>query len=207
MRKTHRVALNISNTSDETLMVRVQSVVNSMTNNANFPAPLPELDAVKTAVVAFEQALAAQRPGAKEDTARKNEARAALEHAFRMLGTLVDVKSNNDQIILLSSGFETRKSPTPYGRLEKPGALHVELTSKPGSVKITTTKVAGANSYFFQYALVPVTDESQWHTIGGTSRTRIIDNLEPGKQYAFRVGGVGADPTIVFSDEVMRFVA
>ena len=207
MKKTNRVAFNISGISDEALMVRVQSIANSMTNNANFPAPLPELDALKTVATAFEQALATQRPGAKEDTVRKNDARAAVEHALRMLGTWVEVKSNNDLAMLLSSGFEARKNPAPYGRLEKPESLHIELTSKPGSVKLTTTKVAGASTYFFQYALVPVADESQWHTVGSTSRTKVIDNLEVGKQYIFRVGGVGADATIVFSDEVMRFVA
>ena len=207
MRKKNRVALNINGLSDDALMGKVQSVISSMTNNPNFPAPLPELDALKTAVTNYEQALADQQPGSKEDTFHKNEARDAVEHAFRMLATLVEVKSNNDLGILLSSGFEARKSPSPYGRLEKPAYLRIELTSKPGSVKLTTAKVTGAMSYFFQYALVPVTDETQWHTVGSTSRTKIIDHLEPGKQYTFRVAGVGADPTIIYSDEVMRYVA
>jgi len=207
MKKINRVALNIRNLSDEALIVKVQSVVNTMTNNPNFPAPLPELDALTTAATVYQDALAGQQPGFKEDTFRKNEARAELEHAFRMLGTLVEVKCNNDLATLLSSGFDVRKTPVPYGRLEKPGALQIELTSKPGSVKLTTAKVAGASSYFFQYALVPVTDESQWRTVGSTARTRIIDNLEVGKPYTFRVCGVGADPTMVYSDEVIRFVA
>jgi hypothetical protein len=207
MKKTNRVAFNIKKLSDEALIVKVQSIVVAMTNNVNFPAPLPELDALKTAAAAYEDALVAQQPGAKEDTVRKNEARAALEHAFRMLGTWVEVKSNNDLVTLLSSGFEVRKTPTPYGRLEKPGSLQIQLTSKPGSVKVTTAPVAGARIYFFQYALVPVSDESQWRTVGSTARTKIIDNLEVGKQYIFRVCGVGADPILVYSDEVMRFVA
>jgi len=59
----------------------------------------------------------------------------------------------------------------------------------------------------FQYALSPVTDETQWKTLIGTLRSKTIDGLEAGKSYAFRVAGVGSDPTIVFSDTVSRIVA
>jgi hypothetical protein len=207
MKKSNRVALNISNISDDALVMKVQSILSNMDENPNFPPPFPELEALKTTAAAFEHALASQRPGSREDTVRKNNARAILEQAFRLLGTAVEVKSNNDLATMLSSGFETRKNPAPYGRLEKPASLQIELTSRPGSVKLTTAKVAGASSYLFQYALVPVTDEGQWHTVASTARTKVIDDLEPGKQYIFRVAGVGADPTMVVSDAVIRFVA
>lgn len=62
-------------------------------------------------------------------------------------------------------------------------------------------------SCMFQYALSPVTDETHWKTLTGTSRSKTIDGLQAGKSYDFRVAGVGSDPTIVYSDTVTRIVA
>jgi hypothetical protein len=59
----------------------------------------------------------------------------------------------------------------------------------------------------FQYAIAPVTDESQWKIITAATRSIIIDGLESGKQYTFRAGGIGTDPTIIFSDTFTRFIA
>jgi len=207
MKKSNRIALNINGIADDALIAKAQFIIATLTNNANFPAPLPELDAVKTADTNYEQASANQHPGSKEDTFHKNEARAALELALRLLATYVEVKSGNDMGILLSSGFDARKNPSPRGLLDKPASLEVEMTKKPGMVKLIAAKVPGASSYLFQYALAPVTGETSWHSVVSTSRTKMIENLEPGKQYVFRVGGVGADPTIMFSDDVTRFVS
>jgi hypothetical protein len=207
MKKSNRVALNIANLSDDALIAKAQFIIATMTDNANFPAPVAELDALKTAATNYEQASANQQPGSREDTFHKNEARTALELAFRLLATYVEVKSANDMGMLLSSGFDPRKTPTPRGLLDKPASLQIDGTKKSGMVKLIAAKVPGASSYLFQYAIAPVTDESQWRTIASTSRTKMIDNLVPGKQYTFRVSGVGADPTVVHSDEVMRYVA
>ncbi|AYB32503.1 fibronectin type III domain-containing protein [Chryseolinea soli] len=207
MKKIVRVALNMRLMNDEVLEVKIQSILRNMANNVNFPAPIPEVQALDVAFKAFQAALVAQRTGSKEDTARKNELRAALAVAYRNLGNVVDAKSNNDLSVLLSTGFDARKEPTRTGRLEKPDGLQVTPTTLPGSVKMSIGKVASATLYMFQYAPSPVTEESQWKTINSTTRTKTIDNLELGKQYAFRVAVAGSDPEVVHSDVVLRFVA
>jgi hypothetical protein len=207
MKRMIRVALNMYRLSDEALEVKVQSIIKNMTNNASFPALIPELDAVSQAFTAFQAALVAQRTGTKRETAVKNDLRAVLIEACRYLANVVDAKSKGDLGILLSSGFDARKEPTAAGRVEKPNGLQVTLTSLPGSVKVSIGKVAGAALFMFQYALAPVTGETEWKSISSTTRTKIIDNLEQGKQYAFRVGAAGPDPEVIYSDVVLRFVA
>jgi len=210
MKKINRVALYLNRHNDDALLVKIQSILKSMANNANFPAPIPELDALQKAFEAFEAALVAQRAtGSRLDTVHKNEMRAALEQAYRTLGNVVEIRSNNDLTVLVSSGFETGKTPVrkKKGRLEKPASLEVLVTNKPGSVEITVSKIEDANSYMFQYALAPVADESQWKTVTAATQSIVIDGLELGKQYTFRAGGIGADPTIIFSDTFTRFIA
>lgn len=207
MKKVVRVALKMYLLSDEALEVKVQSIVKSMTNNVNFPAPIPELDLVSQAFTAFQAALVAQRAGSKHDTALKNELRAALIKACRHLANVVEAKSNGDLSVVLSSGFDVWKEATPAGRVEKPANLKVVASTLPGSVKVSIDKVASATLYIFQYAQGPVTAETEWKSINSTARSKVIDNLEPGKQYAFRVGAAGADPDAIYSDVVLRFVA
>lgn len=207
MKKVVRVALKMYLLSDEALEVKVQSIVKSMTNNASFPAPIPELDAVSQAFTAFQAALVAQRTGSKRETALKNELRAELVTTCRHLANVVEAKGNGDLSVVLSSGFDVWKEATPAGRVEKPANLKVVASTLPGSVKVSIEKVASATLYIFQYAVGPVTEETEWKQINSTARTKIIDNLEPGKQYAFRVGAAGADPEVVHSDVVLRFVA
>src|SRR5882672_8154633 len=96
MKKIIRVALNMRLMNDEALEVKIQSILKSMSNNVNFPAPIPEVQALDVAFKAFQAALVAQRTGSREDTARKNELRAELALAYRNLGNVVDAKSNND---------------------------------------------------------------------------------------------------------------
>ncbi|AYB32375.1 fibronectin type III domain-containing protein [Chryseolinea soli] len=207
MKKVIRVALNMYRLSDEALEVKVQSIIKNMTNNASFPGSIPELDAVSQAFTAFQVALVAQRTGTKRETAIKNDLRAALIVACRHLANVVDAKSNNDLGILLSSGFDARKEPTAAGRIEKPGGLQVTVGNLPGTVKVSIGKVANAVLFVYQYAPAPVTDQTEWKTLNSTTRTKTIINLEPGKQYAFRVGAAGPDPEVIYSDVVLRFVA
>ena len=210
MKKVNRVALYLNRQNDEALEVKIQSILKSMTNNANFPSPIPELDALQTAFAAFQAALIARRTtGSRLDTTHKNEMRTALEQAYRTLGNVVEAKSNNDITLLVSSGFEIGKPPIRKNkeRLEKPSAIEVSVTDKPGSIRMSVSKIEGANSYMFQYAIAPVTDEAQWKIVTAATRSIIIDGLECGKQYTFRAGGIGTDPIIIFSDTFTRFIS
>lgn len=207
MTKIIKVVLRLRDMNDEAFEVKAQSIIQNMTDNAKFPAPIPELDTLKTAFAAFQAALVKQQSGSKADTASKNAARVTLEQAYRALAYIVEVKSNNDLAVLLTSGYDARKDSTPSGRLPKPEDLKVALTEKTGSVKLSVKKISNARGYMFQYALSPATDESQWKTVTGTSRSMTIDGLEPGKSYTFRVAGIGSDPNILFSDTVTRIVA
>jgi hypothetical protein len=210
MKTVHRVALYLNRQNDETFEVNIQSILKSMTNNPNFAGPLPELDDLQTAFKAYQDALVARRTtGSKLDTTHKNEMRAALEQTYRALAHVVEAKSKNDITVLVSSGFEIIKPAVRKnkGRLEKPSSLEVVGTGKPGSVKISVSKIEGANSYMYQYALAPVTDESQWKILTAATRSVIIDGLELGKPYLFRAGGIGSDTTIVYSDTFTRFIS
>ena len=85
-------------------------------------------------------------------------------------------------------------------------AWKTTLKTLNGSTKITLDKIKGASSYLFEYATAPLTAATNWIVKVGTTRTFIDEGLTSGQQYVYRVAGIGADPTIVYSDVVSKFV-
>ena len=125
---------------------------------------------------------------------------------MKQLGTYVQLNCKNDLAILLSSGFEAAKPKAPVGMLLKPENFKVENGPNSGSIKLSVDKIKGASSYRFESTVAPVTATTNWTVNVGTASKFVVDDLTSGQQYAFRVAGVGADPTIVYSDVVTRFV-
>lgn len=49
-------------------------------------------------------------------------------------------------------------------------------------------------------------ENPQWKVRPSTARTCLIEGLASGQQYAFRVAGIGAGSTLVYSDVITRYV-
>jgi len=203
---TLKVIVGFSRLRDDDVDTKAASIIKSMTGNTNYPTPVPALTAVQTALTIYEASLATAATGNPEKTAIKDQKRRDLEALLKQLGTYVQLNCKNDLGILLSSGFEASKPPAPYGILPKPENFKVENGPNAGTAKLSLDKIKGASSYRFEFVAAPVTDTTVWLVNVGTARNNIIDGLVSGNQYAFRVAAIGAEPTIVYSDVITRFV-
>lgn len=203
---TIKVVTGFSKLRDAELATRAQTIIDNMTGNENYPTPTPALADVSTALTAYRDALSQAESRTAEKIVIKNEKRNEMEMLLNALALYVQANCQNDLAILLSSGFRSRKPNSPIGTLVKPENLKVMNGPNPGSIKLSIDKVTGAGSYMFEYTTAPAGDEAQWISRGSTARTYIVHGLTSGKEYVFRVAGVGADPTLVYSDAVSRFV-
>ena len=201
-----KVLIGFSDFRDDDLDTKAAAIINGMTGNVNYPAPVPDLPTVQVALDEYEAALAAAKNGSVEATALKDQKRQKLELLLKQLGAYVQANCKNDLAILLGSGFSANKPNAPIGMLPKPINFKVENGPNSGTLKLSLDKITGANSYLFEFTPAPITATSSWAVKVGTARTYIIESLTSGQQYAFRVAGVGADPTIVYSDVITRFV-
>ncbi|MBK9193885.1 MAG: fibronectin type III domain-containing protein [Flavobacteriales bacterium] len=112
--------------------------------------------------------------------------------------------AQGDEPIILSSGFEARKPPTPIGPWQPPwpsGPL-------PGSIDLRWDPVKGAHWYRL---LVNSTDpdvEAQWTVLDEiTQASFAATGLDPAKHYWFRVCAVGPLGPGAFSDPAKGFSA
>jgi len=198
------VSFSNNNYSDAELLVKASDVIKGVTNNSNFPTPLPALDEVEAARVAFRDALAAANSGLHEAVAEKNEKRKVLEELLHDLAVYVNQTAKGDEKILLSSGFEMAKKAEAAGPLDAPENVQVHPAKSKGTVEVTCNRVAHANSYSIEYR--NLTTPNGTATAFATKPKVLITGLTSGNQYAFRVLAVGSDPQRNWSDEVNSFV-
>ena len=197
-----KVVTGFSKLKEDELDTATQTIINKMTGNPNFPTPQPPLAEVQTALSEFMTAMADFSAG-KGSVTIKDQKKTTLLDMVSKLATYVQLNSQDDEAIIESSGFSVRQPNKPARPLDKPG-LKVEPNG-PGQAKLTATP-NGADSYQFEYTLTPVTAQSFWTINASTKAKAVIGGLTSGKQYTFRVVGIGADPSRVYSDEISSFV-
>ena len=201
MRK-QRVATGFTGYAENALLIKSQSIVQKMTGNPIYPAPFPDLAEVDGMSVAYGLNLSAAP--SKANTLQKKENRIALIDLLNRLSMYVTV-TGNSLADYEKSGYSLTNIPQPVGVLGKAQ----NFTVKPfhaGGMKLSLNKIAGSDGYCFQYAQVVAGQPLAWESVQSTKTKITVQNLSSGSQYAFRVYGIGSNPTIVLSDQINSFV-
>jgi hypothetical protein len=201
--KKIRIVTGFMRFTQTKLLQKAQAILQGMTGNPNFPTPTPALTELSAANAAFATALA--NPKSAANTALKKQLRAVLITILNQLALYVQMNGNNDATILLSSGYSLSKTRQPFGVLAKASNFRA-LPLHNCMIKLSNKKIAGADSYSYEYTLAPVVDTSVWTVVNSTKASTVITNLTSGSCYAFRVAGIGANPTIVYSDVITSYV-
>ena len=95
-----------------------------------------------------------------------------------------------DLVLLLSSGFEPVKAPSPVGVLPAPKNLRLSLTGISGELYLRFDRVPNAANYSVQSAQSP---DGPWEDQDLSTSTRVtISGLTPGKVYWVRAQSNGS---------------
>ena len=188
---------------DTDLEIKARFIVQSMDGNESFTTPIPALSTVSNAINTYVIALRDAESGAKTAVAAKNEERAALESLLIKLSLYVEATANNNEVILLSSGFNLAKDRTPVGTLPKPHNFSATPTEK-GAMLLKLSPIHRAINYQYEYRLANTNDP--WSLQLHTKSNLKIWGLQSGVAYEFRVTAIGTDPHRVYSDIISSFV-
>jgi hypothetical protein len=192
--------------SDEALLTKSQVIHDDLNGNAHYPTPDPTLADLQTAITDFQLTIVKAKNGTKEDTADKNAKRLILVDLLHRLSYYVQVTSNGDETIILSSGFDTNKQSGTVGVLPKPDNFKVIAGGNRGSIELSCDAVDHANFYEYMYTKAPVSATSVWTTRTATKRRLLIDGLTSGQQYIFKMAAGGTDPNRTWSDEIASYI-
>ncbi|WP_128547890.1 fibronectin type III domain-containing protein [Larkinella soli] len=203
---TAKIATGFSRLRERELEHKARHILSCLTDNPAFPRPIPSLADIRATLDAYSAALISAIDGSPEDLSFKRQKRAQLEGELNLLALYVQVAGHGKREVLLTSGFDLSKIPWPIEPLPRPQNFRVEPGNRQGSVRLSVQGVDGAVNYLFQYASLPVRSDSDWVNFVSFRAQAKIDNLTSGKQYVFRVAGVGSHPVRVFSEEVCSVV-
>jgi len=197
--------INFEGLAEATLLQTTRAAIIKMTANANFPNVVPTAANMVIAADNFEAAMANASTGNRDAIASKNVQKKALQGLMRSWGLYVNLLSDGNIGMLISSGLPLTKEPTP-SVLGLPENLAINQAINPGSVEVSFRSVQNAISYRYEWALNPITANTVWQGTGSSLRKMVISGLEQGINYWFRVRAYGTKKQETVSDEASEFV-
>lgn len=196
-----RVSLAFGNGMPDDTLITFSRSVHTLLYGAggftNIPVTAVILEA---AIDAFSTAKAAQASGGKAATAEKNNRRGELVALLKQLAFYVQVASNNDLAMLLSSGFEAVSTNRAQSPLAKPAVLRV-VAGMSGEALVTISADKASRGSEVRVAEVDASGTPGPYrpvVVRTSSRNIPIPDLVPGQLYAYQGRNFGGATT--FSD-------
>ena len=199
-----KITLNFARLRDSVFENKAKHILESMTDNPNFPDPIPTLVQLQTAITNYSNALVAAAELGKNNVANKNKYRSELELLLFQLGMFVMFVANGNVTILISSGYTLSKEPEPQ-HLENPGMVMLENGISTGQLVATIKKPAGARSFAHEICDEQPTPATVWNSTPTSRSSFVFNGLLPGKQYWVRVAVTGSAGQIAYSTVSTQF--
>jgi hypothetical protein len=180
----HRVLVTLALPLEVAALIsHVLNVVQKMTGNPDFPAPVPTLAAITAAVTDLQTAHAAALSRTTGAVAARNAKHAILVGLLQQLRTYVqnvaDASPEQAAAIIQSSGLAVRKTPVHTAR-----TFTAEQGSLSGQVKLTATSAGHRASYQWEYS---VDGGKTWITAPATLQAKTtIGGIAAGTSAQFR---------------------
>lgn len=203
-----KIKLNFRNLSIPEKVARARQVVTALTGNSNFSAPHPTLAEVTAATAALEEAAnAAQaaRLEAKGRTAAQGEREDELTQLMTQLAAHVESVAGGDEAKIMSAGLETRSERTTDSTAPAaPETLTATTGNHEGEIELSWDAVRGARSYVIERSTNPQ-EASSWAQAGVAPRSSfIVEGLESGTRYYFRVAAVTLNGQSPWSNQAVK---
>lgn len=190
MRK-ERVLLSYSHLTDYELSTLAGRVLAAVTDNDNFPDPMPSLAEFEPLVNTYRaRHEVASRRGSALEISEKNDSRRLLLLGLKQLAFHVNMVADGSLPILVSSGLILASQPTEIFVPDVPRLLRLRDGRVSGQIRLDFQPVKDAWEYL--YTVSDTVDEQGnivWSEPVITTRSRLnfIDPVEPGTTYYARV--------------------
>lgn len=183
--------LGLEDVSALDLVPYAQGIHDAMQLAPHFPAPVPSFAVFQATINALLVANAAAiSEGGRSDFQAKRIALSELRHQVKRMGAYVSLVADDDESIILSSGFGVRRKAAPVGELERPSGLISRLTRTTGRVDLDWAVVPSAKMY--NVYMCTSGDPFKWQLLSTTTKSRYNANdLVCGTYYWFAVTAIG----------------
>tara|TARA_R110002072_G_scaffold236965_1_gene394466 strand:+ start:5818 stop:6441 length:624 start_codon:yes stop_codon:yes gene_type:complete len=173
-------------------------ILQQMTLNATaFLTPNPALPDVQLAFEDLVQKTTAAQAGGYALTFAKNEAELAFDELITQLASYVQNISGGKESIIIQSGMDVRKTPSPIPPPPQVENLDALPTRTTGEVQLTWDTLGRNYDYQVEQWVENEKGDGFWDRIGLPSKSKFtVTGLTTGTVYRFRVAGIGKDDEI-----------
>lgn len=182
-----KISLGFSKFSDSKLLTFADNVITRVSGIAVFSKIFPDVADVTNSRDEFRVALANAQDGGKSLTAAKKQKREVLVTNLKLWASYIEDHSNNDEALILSTGFELSQKPTAGSRPQPPSGVYLLDGELSGTAMVKCNKVDNALSYESRYREAA---NGEWKTGPSSTRTTFgIEGITPGTVIWVQVRG------------------
>lgn len=205
----NRIRTDLAGLKPADLLQKARRITTEMAGNAHFPEPVPSLASVTAEADLLQQWIRESQFGDRRAIEQRRTHEARLVKLLRLLAHYVSLMADGDAGVLMSSGFAVRRKAESSSQLGIPVNVRAERTTFSGKVRVAWEGVAHARMYIVEKKVATGGDPNEgWEHVAATTKTRCeVTNLEPGKQYLFRVHSVGTRAKGPYSDVALVMAA
>lgn len=187
------VKTGLTGLTSTTLVEKGRTHILDCTANPNVTLPVPFMADFTAAVDALEAAnIAVFENGGRKDTLLRTAARRTLEEFIRALAGYVQAQCSDDPVKIASTGFETRRMPSPVGVVDAAKNLRAARGKLLGDIDVRWDSVSGRIMYALYICAGDPKVEADWSLLLQTSKNfHTAINLISDKPYYFRVVAIG----------------
>jgi hypothetical protein len=188
-----KLKLGIAKLNSTVLIFYCISIQNKMKSNAHLPNSTPSLTEIDAKCESLKKLNIQGKSGDRIAIVGRNAAAEELKKLLRTLSLYIALIDDGNGVVILSSGYEISREPSPTAPLSRPAALLAKRSDREGQVKLKWVPARNAVNCQIEITTTESTDsQTQWESVGVTSKsTFVVEDLTPGKYYWFRIRAFG----------------
>ncbi len=201
-----RIVKDYKRSSNAALLIRATVVHSKMSDVSIFPNPPVAMDDLKISLDQLDASIVDAQHRDRLKAAHKNAIIEGIVEQLDQLANYAISVANDDEAILLSSGFAVSGatgSVIAFGEVEN---FSVEVGPGSGNVSISVNRVPGARAYTINYGIANG-DNTVWNHMVKARSKFVLKGLQPGKTYLFVMNVTGTNDKETQSETITKIVA
>lgn len=197
-----KVLLSFAYFTDSKLLAFCLRVITSLTGNVNFPVTTPTVAEITTLTNDYSTALSNAADGGKTLTAIKKEKRLLLIRGMRRLAYFIQANGDNNEAIILSTGFDVNKDTQNTTLLpDTPTDLRLDYGELSGTADAKANPADYALMYEFRFTEDEYSPTARWIYLPlTTSPKTVITGITPGNHICAQIRSVNGKGVSNWSD-------
>ncbi|WP_162144185.1 fibronectin type III domain-containing protein [Sporocytophaga myxococcoides] len=205
--KKAKVKLNLKGSTLEEKLILSRQILQALTENEQFPSPIPTLETLSAAIVELDKAnadLKQSRQAVSTNLSILKDKSIELNSVLNQLAAYVECTAKGDEIKIKQAGMNIKAQKTSSGIPSAPENLQA-VAANEKEIELSWESVKHAKSYVVQLTSDLSKDDNWSIAIISTKSKATIKNLESGKKYWFKVAAIASAGQSAWSDPTTKY--